>query len=189
MKTQNNTSFMQQLAAGQVKEDDIDNFIYDWHELKLLNPISLHSYLGMTHEEYVAWVECRLMPREILVERSKMNKVVCNVCEDTHERWSSSSERWITCLHCPIPCKECNGGGQAAFCVKTPCDCQCHPAKQKTNDWYVGPLTKERLADLRYKLAKARGLLVSFINWETDETGLTPATQEVKDILKETEDP
>jgi hypothetical protein len=54
--------------------------------------------------------------------------------------------------------------------------------------WYVGPLTKERLAELRYKLAKARGLLVSFIDWETDDKDLVPTTQEVKDILKETED-
>ena len=62
---------MQQLAAGQVKEDDIDDDIDDWHKLELLNPMSLHSYLGMTREEYVAWLECRLTPREILDKRNE----------------------------------------------------------------------------------------------------------------------
>jgi hypothetical protein len=51
-------------------------------------------------------------------------------------------------------------------------------------DWYQGPLTKKRLAELRYKLAKARGMLISLIN---DEHLL--AYEEILQILKETKDP
>jgi len=51
-------------------------------------------------------------------------------------------------------------------------------------DWYQGPLTKKRLAELRYKLAKARGMLISLIN---DEHLL--AAEEVFQILEETKDP
>jgi hypothetical protein len=56
-------------------------------------------------------------------------------------------------------------------------------------DWYKGPLTETRMAELRHKLAKARGLLMMFTNWETDNKDYVPTTQEVMDILKETEDP
>jgi hypothetical protein len=59
--------------------------------------------------------------------------------------------------------------------------------------WYKGPLTKTRISKLRYKLARARGLLISFIGWEEDRLRssreLLPTTEEVKLILKETEDP
>lgn len=58
--------------------------------------------------------------------------------------------------------------------------------------WYKGPLTKTRLSELRYKLATARGLLISFIRWEEDSLSspeLLPTTEEVKLILKQTEDP
>jgi hypothetical protein len=53
-------------------------------------------------------------------------------------------------------------------------------------DWYVGPLTKKRLAELRYKLAKARGLLISFTD---PDPQYHPLLSEIKNILKETEDP
>jgi hypothetical protein len=51
-------------------------------------------------------------------------------------------------------------------------------------DWYQGPLTKKRVAELRYKLAKARGMLISLIN---DEHLL--AYEEAIQILEETVDP
>ena len=62
------------------------------------------------------------------------------------------------------------------------------PDPDNIMDWFEGPLTELRLAQLRLKLAKARGLLICLINWETDQE-LLPTTQEIITILKETEDP
>jgi hypothetical protein len=98
---------------------------------------------------------------------------------------------WM-CTHCPTPCQECRVGGTGPFCEKTPCDCDCHDHNYQYSElrtWYKGPLNKDRLSELRYKLARARGLLVSFISWEVEDKELVPTTQDVKDILKETEDP
>jgi hypothetical protein len=53
-------------------------------------------------------------------------------------------------------------------------------------EWYVGPLTKKRLAELRCKLATARGLLVSFLPPRDEDT---PTAADVRVILKATEDP
>jgi len=58
--------------------------------------------------------------------------------------------------------------------------------KKDLMDWYEGPLTKERIAELRFKLAKARGLLMSFCD---PNPKYHPTVNEVKQILKETEDP
>ena len=52
--------------------------------------------------------------------------------------------------------------------------------------WYQGPLTKVHLAHLRIKLAKARGLLYSFLD---PDPQYHPDVFEIKAILKETEDP
>jgi hypothetical protein len=207
MKT--TTNFMQKLAEGQAKGDDIDDAICEWHKLGLLNPMSLHSYLGMTRKEYVAWLECRSTPQEIL---DKRNKTICKICNDTHVM---NDQGWC-CTFCPIPCQKCRTNGSGAYCQSTPCNCSCHKRKKKNKSnfdpknpgaslkrmqdanrkarkdqldiagWYQGPLTKVRLAHLRIKLAKARGLLYSFLD---PDPQYHPDLEEIRNILKETEDP
>lgn len=53
------------------------------------------------------------------------------------------------------------------------------------DEWYVGPLTKERIADLRFKLGKVRGLLLSFLD---SDTCFHPSPDEISKILSETKD-
>jgi hypothetical protein len=115
-----------------------------------------------------------------------MNKIICETCNDTH---IMNDKGWM-CTQCPVPCSNCRMDGTGAFCETTPCSCVCHTKEHKDlMDWYVGPLTEERLAQLRYKLAGARGTLTCLINWETDDRELLPSTEEIISILKETEDP
>src|SRR5258708_3683073 len=115
------------------------------------------------------------------------------MCNDTH---IMNDKGWM-CTRCPTPCQECRGraGGYAPFCETTPCSCLCHRNKPFTPyhdtklvswpeksdaeimEWYQGPLTKLRLAQLRYKLAKCRGLLVSLMRLETDDEELVPYTE------------
>lgn len=118
-----------------------------------------------------------------------MNKIVCRVCKDTHEMWISSQERSVMCTHCPVPCTACAIGsrGEGAYCQVTPCNCICHPEnKDEIMIWYIGPLTKEHIAKLRYQLAKTRGLLTSFIDWESSDPKYLPPSQNILDILKDT---
>jgi hypothetical protein len=49
--------------------------------------------------------------------------------------------------------------------------------------WYAGPLTKEHIAELRYKLAGVRGILSAFLT-----TDSIPTVTEVTDILEESKD-
>jgi hypothetical protein len=130
-----------------------------------------------------------------------MSHPVCKVCDDTHDMWLYAEERYVMCTHCPVPCQNCRRNWREAYCAETPCKCRCHVPNDKvqecTNDncqdkvcdqhgWYVGPLTKERIADLRHKLAKARGLLVSFTD---PDPQYHPTVEEVRAILDETGDP
>ena len=112
--------------------------------------------------------------------------VICEFCQDTHHFWHAKAETHVMCTHCPLPCKDCSYG---AYCRETPCFCLCHKDLEWYDgplSWYVGPLTKERLADLRHKLAKARGMLMSFLDPESE---FHPDIDQIKLILKETEDP
>lgn len=53
-------------------------------------------------------------------------KVVCGLCNDTHEVFSAQLEREVMCTSCPTPCRKCaNHEGRGAYCSKTPCDCDC----------------------------------------------------------------
>jgi hypothetical protein len=116
-------------------------------------------------------------------------KVVCKICNDTHQMWLTVLERNVLCTACPVPCDKCQ---QGAFCKEIHCSCSCHKEKKKrkkkrqTTGWFEGSLTKDRLAELRFKLAKARGLLISFTD---PDSQYHPDLEEIKIILKETEDP
>lgn len=83
-------------------------------------------------------------------------KPVCDTCNDTH---IMNDKGWM-CTRCPVPCQECRQGGNGAFCEHTPCSCECHdPNTDSILRWYDGALTKEHVAELRYKLATVRGFL------------------------------
>lgn len=47
--------FMTGLRRGAYKPKDIDRFIGEWHQTD--TEVSLPSYLGMSFQEYAAWVE------------------------------------------------------------------------------------------------------------------------------------
>lgn len=51
-------------------------------------------------------------------------------------------------------------------------------------DWFKGPFTKSRIAELRKKLAAARGMLFEVISIDTDEQ----LVEDVKKVLTETAD-
>jgi hypothetical protein len=52
-------TFMDLYCDDRAVADEIDDFIGNWHEqapMKEGGPIPLHDYLGMTRDEYEAWV-------------------------------------------------------------------------------------------------------------------------------------
>ncbi|MBP6740189.1 MAG: hypothetical protein KA146_09360 [Leptospiraceae bacterium] len=51
----NNTNFITLCILGFNLIDDIDDFIDKWHESE--SSLTLHEYLGMTHDEYKLWLE------------------------------------------------------------------------------------------------------------------------------------
>lgn len=56
--------------------------------------------------------------------------------------------------------------------------------REEIHLWCKGPVTEERIAELRYKLSKARGMLHQFLdNYEL------PDYKEVLQVLSETADP
>ena len=49
------SNFVAMCVSGEAVPDDIDEFVGKWHEGDSKVPI--YEYLGMTREEYSAWVE------------------------------------------------------------------------------------------------------------------------------------
>lgn len=47
--------FVDKLLAGEVTEEDIDDYISEWH--KSTSTLPLHEFLGMTWDEYGRWLE------------------------------------------------------------------------------------------------------------------------------------
>lgn len=52
------------LRRGEYRPDEIDDFIDRWHHSD--GEESLSSYLGMTYDEYAAWVEQRVTLEELM---------------------------------------------------------------------------------------------------------------------------
>ena len=48
-------TFIEKCLRGDESPDAIDDYVDQWHEGAVDQP--LHAFLGMTHEEYGAWVE------------------------------------------------------------------------------------------------------------------------------------
>ena len=52
-------TFMDLYGGGYVMADEIDDFIDRWHEAAPVvagRPVPMHEFLGMTRDEYEAWV-------------------------------------------------------------------------------------------------------------------------------------
>jgi hypothetical protein len=48
-------SFVELCLKGDVLEEEIDQFVEDWHEGRQGADIALHEHLGMSWEEYQLW--------------------------------------------------------------------------------------------------------------------------------------
>jgi DnaJ-class molecular chaperone len=62
---------------------------------------------------------------EKLVVKQEEKLPVCNTCDDTHMVWHEDYYE-VMCVRCPVPCSDCRGKPQGAYCSNTPCDCPCH---------------------------------------------------------------
>jgi hypothetical protein len=47
-------TYMQLALQGYREPDEIDDFVSEWHRAG--TGLSLHEYLGLTHDEYTLWV-------------------------------------------------------------------------------------------------------------------------------------
>ncbi|MES1241810.1 MAG: hypothetical protein ABUT39_09350 [Acidobacteriota bacterium] len=68
MSETRNVSFVDLCRRGEAVPEQIDDFVDLWHEGA--SELSLHDFLGMTWEEYSAWVaNPGLLPRIIAAHR------------------------------------------------------------------------------------------------------------------------
>ncbi len=74
-------SFIELCMDGKVLLEEIDDFVDKWHESS--QDVSLHEYLGMTWEEYSAWVaEPDILP--FIVTAHVENKPLAVVIEQNN---------------------------------------------------------------------------------------------------------
>ncbi len=87
-------SFVDLCLSGEVLEDEIDDFVEQWHENDELN-IELHEYLGMTWEEYSIWAMNPSILPFILSARKKNITFDAKIDQERHAmaaRAESASE-------------------------------------------------------------------------------------------------
>lgn len=65
-------TFVQKCISGEATVEEIDDYIDQWHNGNHSEP--LHEFLGMTEEEYNAWVADHKKIYEIIVSAIKKNK-------------------------------------------------------------------------------------------------------------------
>ena len=64
--------FIQLCVEGKAKPENINEWIDKWHEPLVAIPLSLHTYLGMTWEEYSRWVaDASILPAIIEAHKEK----------------------------------------------------------------------------------------------------------------------
>lgn len=120
-----------------------------------------------------------------LMQEQETQDFICNHCRDTHRVQIDSIE--ALCTWCPVPCVDCRSSGIGAYCTNTPCMCGCHVEKFPHLDWYKEPLSKEHIADLRFKLAVCRGIIGEILDGMKGHCTLSP--EDLERVLKETADP
>ena len=66
-------TFMDLYSGGHVVADEIDDFVDRWHEETPVAglPVPLHEFLGMTRDEYEAWVHDASVLPQIVRARMK----------------------------------------------------------------------------------------------------------------------
>jgi hypothetical protein len=71
-ETDQQATFMDQYANGMVMADEIDAFVDRWHESSLTTLGSLAEYLGMSADEYQAWVhDASVLPDIVRARRER----------------------------------------------------------------------------------------------------------------------
>ncbi|HUB45413.1 MAG TPA: hypothetical protein VMB73_10550 [Acetobacteraceae bacterium] len=70
-------SFLDLYDQGKVTPDNVDDFVSRWHadQERWAKDLSLHEYLGMTHDEYEVWLCDPLsLPSILLARRSSRDR-------------------------------------------------------------------------------------------------------------------
>ncbi len=75
------SNFITLYSAGNVLEDDIDDFVANWHQTETGMP--LNEYLGMSRPEYALWVaDPDVLP--FIADARRQQRDVSAVIEDFH---------------------------------------------------------------------------------------------------------
>ena len=65
------SSFIEQCLSGHALLDEIDDFIDTWHESD--SDLELHDFLGMSNDEFSAWVkDSSVLPHIIRAKRKQL---------------------------------------------------------------------------------------------------------------------
>ncbi|NAS97186.1 hypothetical protein CU664_09135 [Pseudomonas syringae pv. actinidifoliorum] len=64
-------SFVEQYLKGSVLEQEIEQFVEDWHEGREGADMELHEYLGMSWDEYQIWVTTPSVLSTVLAARKR----------------------------------------------------------------------------------------------------------------------
>jgi hypothetical protein len=75
-------TYVDRLLAGSALLDEVDNYVDAWHRDSSTQ--DLHSYLGMSWEEYSLWVEKPKALRLIVAARER-GRPVAELMEHTHD--------------------------------------------------------------------------------------------------------
>lgn len=56
-------TFMDLYRIGDVEEDDIDDYIDEWHRNSSID-IPIYTFLGLTRAQYDYWIETNELPNQ-----------------------------------------------------------------------------------------------------------------------------
>ncbi len=70
------TTFIDKCLKGEASLDEIDDYIDAWHDGITPEDIELHTYLGMTWDEYSLWVRDSSVLESIINKKTNdLNKI------------------------------------------------------------------------------------------------------------------
>ncbi|MEN1834285.1 hypothetical protein AAIM60_15475 [Pseudomonas lijiangensis] len=84
-------SFVELCLKGDVLEEEIDQFVEDWHEGRQGADIELHEYLGMSWEEYQLWSTTPSVLPFVLAARKCGIRLEDQLAQDTFAIATSAS--------------------------------------------------------------------------------------------------
>lgn len=85
------SSFMEMAVNGDVLLEEIDDFVDVWHDNETGG--SLHSFLGMTPEEYAIWVDNNAMLPQLVAARHQGVSVAAFNSYYAEQRLAARAER------------------------------------------------------------------------------------------------